>query len=115
MPDNEFSIDDMLNTAVDGKPNAFADVFTGVMNGKVGDKVDQIRQHVAAKLSGQDPSDAPALELGPEEQEDEEEIEADEITDDEIEAAVEDELDNEEEVEPDEDDETVPGGTEDED
>tara|TARA_A100000172_G_scaffold1343_1_gene1133 strand:- start:76 stop:423 length:348 start_codon:yes stop_codon:yes gene_type:complete len=115
MPDNEFSIDDMLNTAVDGRPNAFADVFTGVMNGKVGDKVDQVRAHVAAKLAGLDPTDDPALEAGPEEEDDETELEADDISDEEIEDAANDELDNEEEVIPDEDDEAVPGGTEDED
>lgn len=67
----EPTVKDMIDAASNGEPTAFADVFSGVMVDRVNDKVDQIRQAVAAKLGGYDPTDAPAMELGPEEQGDE--------------------------------------------
>lgn len=85
MADREYTLQDMLQTVHDGSPTEFADVFSGIMVDKVNDRVDQIRQAVAAKLSGEDPSDDPALELGPEEVED-------------VEDEQETELDNEEEA-----------------
>jgi|TARA_R100000084_G_scaffold92653_1_gene46486 hypothetical protein len=66
----EPTVKDMIATANSGEPTAFADVFSGVMVDRVNDKVDQIRQAVAAKLGGLDPTTAPAMELGAEEQDD---------------------------------------------
>ena len=76
--DNEFTIRDMVNTVVDGSPTKFADVFSGVMVDRVNDRVDQIRQAVAAKINGDDTSTDPAMEPGPEEVDDyeEQEVEA---------------------------------------
>ena len=62
--DNEFTISDMVNTVVDGSPTKFADVFSGVMVDRVNDRVDQIRQAVAAKINGDDTSTDPAMEPG---------------------------------------------------
>lgn len=89
MAESEYTIQDMLKTVHDGSPTKFADYFSGVMIDKVNDRVDQIRQKVAAKISGEDPSDDPAMELGPEEVEDEPE---------EVEDEPETELDDEEQV-----------------
>ena len=71
----EYTLKDMLNTAVNGEAGKFADYFSGVMVDKVNDRVDQIRQAVAAKLGGEDSTSNPAMELGPEEQGDEAETE----------------------------------------
>jgi len=60
----------MIDAANRGEPTGFADVFSGVMVDRVNDKVDTIRQVVAAKLGGLDPTDMPAMELGPEEADD---------------------------------------------
>ncbi len=70
----EFSVKDMIAAGQSGEPTAFADVFSGAMVGRVNDRVDQIRQAVAAKLGGQDPTNKPAMELGPEEQDDTDEV-----------------------------------------
>ena len=66
----EPTVKDMIDAANKGEPTAFADYFSGVMVDRVNDKVDQIRQAVAAKLGGLDPTTAPAMELGAEEQDD---------------------------------------------
>ena len=71
----EYTVKDMVDTAIKGEPGKFADYFSGVMVDRVNDRVDQIRQAVAAKLGGEDPTDTPAMELGPEEQGDEAETE----------------------------------------
>ncbi len=70
MADSEYTLQDMLQTVHDGSPTKFADYFSGVMVDKVNDKVDTIRQAVAAKLGGEDPSSYSAMELGPEEVDD---------------------------------------------
>jgi|DEB0MinimDraft_3_1074331.scaffolds.fasta_scaffold00813_4 hypothetical protein len=54
MAESEYTIQDMLKTVHDGSPTKFADYFSGVMVDKVNDRVDQIRQKVAAVISGQD-------------------------------------------------------------
>ena len=74
----EPTVKDMIDAANEGEPTAFADVFSGVMVDRVNDKVDQIRQAVAAKMGGFDPTDAPAMELGPEEVGDVETVEDEE-------------------------------------
>jgi hypothetical protein len=66
----EPTLKDMIAAANKGEPTGFADVFSGVMVDRVNDKVDTIRQVVAAKLGGLDPTDTPAMELGPEEVDD---------------------------------------------
>jgi len=66
----EPTLKDMIDAANKGEPTGFADVFSGVMVDRVNDKVDTIRQAVAAKLGGLDPTSAPAMELGPEEVDD---------------------------------------------
>tara|TARA_R110002072_G_scaffold156547_2_gene307008 strand:+ start:3141 stop:3452 length:312 start_codon:yes stop_codon:yes gene_type:complete len=82
-------LNDIIKAANNGEPTAFADYFSGAMVDRVNDKVDQIRQVVADKLAGLDPSSTPAMELGPEEQEGEVEAdneqEEDEQADEEIE------------------------------
>ena len=91
MADGEYNLQDMLKTVHDGSPTKFADYFSGVMVDRVNDKVDTIRQAVAAKLGGQDSSSDPAMDPGPEEveveasaeeeeteQEDEEQVDAEE-------------------------------------
>ena len=75
----EYTIKDMVDTAVNGEPGKFADYFSGVMVDKVNDRVDQIRQAVAAKLGGQDPTEEPAMDLGPEEQGDVAETEHEDV------------------------------------
>ena len=66
----EPTLKDMIDAANKGEPTGFADVFSGAMVDRVNDKVDTIRQVVAAKLGGLDPTSAPAMELGPEEVDD---------------------------------------------
>tara|TARA_R110002020_G_scaffold124435_1_gene281404 strand:- start:102 stop:425 length:324 start_codon:yes stop_codon:yes gene_type:complete len=94
------NLNDMIKAANNGEPTAFADYFSGAMVDRVNDKVDQIRQVVADKLAGLDPSSTPAMELGPEEQEGE------------VEASAEDDTTEEEEEQSDEEIETADGTTE---
>ena len=91
MPDNEYSISDMIDPILDGSPSKFADVFSGVM-------VDKIRQAVAAKINGDDHTTDPAMEPGPEEVDDQEQ---------ELEASDEDVEYTEESEESDSDDEKI--------
>ena len=98
MPDNEYSISDMIDPILDGSPSKFADVFSGVMVNKVNDRVDQIRQAVAAKINGDDHTTDPAMEPGPEEVDDQEQ---------ELEASDEDVEYTEESEESDSDDEKI--------
>ena len=89
MADPVFTVKDMVNAAWNSKPTEFADYFSGVMIDKVNDKVDQIRQQVAARIMGQDVDPPSSVEL----EYDEDEAEADEA-------------DNEQDEETDEDTET---------
>lgn len=89
MADVEFTLDDMVNTAADKKPNEFNSMFDAAMADKISDKIDQARQNVADEINGVEPEEP-------------EEVEA--------EAELETETDDNEEVESDEDDETIHDG-----
>ena len=102
----EPTLNDMMKAAAAGEPTKFADYFSGVMVDRVNDKVDQIRQAVADKIGGVDPSSTPAMELGPEEQGDIEEPEVD----NEVELQADNE--QEEDEQSDEEIETADGTTE---
>lgn len=99
MADVEFTLDDMVNTAADKKPNEFNSMFDAAMADKISDKIDQARQNVADEINGVEPEE-------PEEVEAEAEIEDEE----ELDAEAETETDDNEEVESDEDDETIHDG-----
>lgn len=86
---------DLIGAAWNSQPTEFADYFSGVMVGRVNDKVDQIRQQAAARIMGQDVETPPVEE--PVDQVDDEEEEVDASTD---------EADNEQDGETDEDTET---------
>ena len=94
MADVEFTIDDMVNTAANKKPNEFNAMFDAAMADKISDKIDQARQNVADEINGVEPEE-------PEEVEAEAEVE---------DAEAETETDDNEEVESDEDDETIHDG-----
>ena len=94
MADVEFTIDDMVNTAANKKPNEFNAMFDAAMADKISDKIDQTRQNVADEINGVEPEE-------PEEVEAEAEVE---------DAEAETETDDNEEVESDEDDETIHDG-----
>ena len=94
MADVEFTIDDMVNTAANKKPNEFNAMFDAAMADKISDKIDQARQKVADEINGVEPEE-------PEEVEAEAEVE---------DAEAETETDDNEEVESDEDDETIHDG-----
>ena len=98
MADVEFTIDDMVNTAANKKPNEFNAMFDAAMADKISDKIDQVRQGVADEINGVEPEEV-EVEV---DVEDEEELEAD--------AEAETETDDNEEVESDEDDETIHDG-----
>lgn len=98
MADVEFTIDDMVNTAANKKPNEFNAMFDAAMADKISDKIDQARQSVADEINGVEPEEV-EVEV---DVEDEEELEAD--------AEAETETDDNEEVESDEDDETIHDG-----
>tara|TARA_B100000676_G_scaffold39341_1_gene37202 strand:- start:1581 stop:1895 length:315 start_codon:yes stop_codon:yes gene_type:complete len=98
MADVEFTIDDMVNTAANKKPNEFNAMFDAAMADKISDKIDQARQNVADEINGVEPEEV-EVEV---DVEDEEELEAD--------AEAETETDDNEEVESDEDDETIHDG-----
>ena len=89
MADVEFTLDDMVNTAADKKPNEFNSMFDAAMADKISDKINQARQNVADEINGVEPEEP-------------EEVEA--------EAELETETDDNEEVESDEDDETIHDG-----
>jgi len=82
---------DLIGAAWNSHPTEFADYFSGVMVGRVNDKVDQIRQQVAARIMGKEV----------EAQSDEEEASAEDES--EVET---DEAENEQDGETDEDTET---------
>ena len=94
MADVEFTIDDMVNTAANKKPNEFNAMFDAAMADKISDKIDQARQNVADEINGV-------------ESEEPEEVEAEAEVED---AEAETETDDNEEVESDEDDETIHDG-----
>lgn len=94
MAEVEFTIDDMVNTAANKKPNEFNAMFDAAMADKISDKIDQARQNVADEINGVEPEE-------PEEVEAEAEVE---------DAEAETETDDNEEVESDEDDETIHDG-----
>jgi len=92
----EYKTDDLIKFASTGKPAKFGDAFGQMMSGKINQGVESIRQKVAAKLGGLDPTgeqgdgaeeggnkhstpDDVSLELTPEEQE---ALDADEPTQD---------------------------------
>jgi hypothetical protein len=52
----EYKTDDLINFAGTGQPAKFGDAFGQMMSGKVNAGVDAIRQIVAAKLGGLDPT-----------------------------------------------------------
>ena len=101
MADVEFTIDDMVNTAANKKPNEFNAMFDAAMADKISDKIDQARQNVADEINGVEPEEPGEVEVEVD-VEDEEELEAD--------AEAETETDDNEEVESDEDDETIHDG-----
>jgi len=87
MADVEFTLDDMINTAADKKPNEFNAMFDAAMADKIADKIELARSGIVDKLNGVEPEES-----------------------DEVEAAAETETDDNEEVESDEDDETIHDG-----
>ena len=99
MADVEFTIDDMVNTAANKKPNEFNAMFDTAMADKISDKINQARQNVADEINGVESEK-------PEEVEAEAEIEDEE----ELDAEAETETDDNEEVESDEDDEQLHDG-----
>ena len=52
----EYNTDDLIKFAATGKPAKFGDAFGQMMSGKVNQGVEAIRQKVAAKLGGLDPT-----------------------------------------------------------
>jgi hypothetical protein len=99
----QYGIQDIIKFAGTGKPAKFGDAFGQMMQGKVNAGVEAIRQKVAAKLAGLDPTGERGD--GPEEVIDEP-IDGMELTDDEIEALEADEPDEGSGEETDEDSET---------
>ena len=83
----EYNTDDLIKFAGTGKPAKFGDAFGQMMSGKVNKGVDAIRQKVAAKLGGLDPTgeDGDGAEEGgnrhsiPDDENTEMELTADEI------------------------------------
>ena len=96
----QYGIQDIIKFAGTGKPAKFGDAFGQMMQGKVNAGIEAIRQKVAAKLGGFDPTGERGD--GPEEVDDEDI----ELTDDEIEALEADEPDEGSGEETDEDSET---------
>ena len=87
----QYGVQDIIKFAGTGKPAKFGDAFGQMMQGKVNAGVEAVRQKVAAKLAGIDPTGERGD--GPEEVVDEpdEPINGMELTDDEVEALEADE------------------------
>ena len=102
----QYGVQDIIKFAGTGKPAKFGDAFGQMMQGKVNAGVEAIRQKVAAKLGGLDPTGERGD--GPEEVIDEpvDDVEDIELTADEIEALEADEPEEDSGEETDEDSDT---------